>query len=118
MARYDWLPIFHGKLLTYAQQYALIWSGVIAGISVVSFIVYLIASKAASNEEDIHLMTKKRWMSKISNIAFNLAFIAFSFIPAVCSGFDVISYIEGIVGMMIICSILAFLNNGRRSWTS
>jgi hypothetical protein len=45
MAKFDWVPYLEGKYLHYYQWFAVIASTVLAALSLISFLLYLILSK-------------------------------------------------------------------------
>ena len=114
MAKFDWFPYLQGKYLNYYQWFSLIATTVLLAISLISIFLYLVLCKLSSHPQ--LNPTKKKLITKLKNITFNGTFVSLTFIPLICTAFDVLYMVEGMLGMMAISTIQIFLDNGRQLW--
>ena len=103
MATFDWIPYLEGKLMTYYEIIALIFSIIALLFAFISYMVYLLLSKYSI-------------LPAIKDSAFKHIFTFLSSIPLICAALDVLYLIEGIIGMAAVLILGAILENGRQKW--
>lgn len=125
MAMFDWVPYLQGKYLTYYQFFAAFASTIALTLSFLSFFLYLILCKITTtitiNKKGQQKLLKRqnsnKIIEKLKNASFNAGFIFLSLVPLILSALDVIYLVAGMLGMMGVYLLQAYMNNGRRNWT-
>lgn len=112
MATFDWIPILEGKLMTYYQIGALIFSAIFLLFALLSFILYLIFSKISDAQRRSFRIRGGSWVHFLKNASYISIFIWLGFIPMVCQALDVLNIFEGILGMFGVYVIGIYLQNG------
>lgn len=112
MATFDWIPILEGKLMTYYQIGALVFSAIFLLLALLSFVFFLVFSKISDAQRGPFRTRRGSWVQFLKKASYVSIFIWLGFIPMVCQALDVLNFFEGVLGMFGVYVIGIYLQNG------